>query len=174
MLITNDLDEGILPRRSDHSAERRAERDARASMQRGHAAAARSQGDESRSAVQSDSPRGHRLSARLARTQQRRPSRRSWCCRTSSRKILSAPRTVAELRRRPGPPQRNQTRNRGDLNVMSDYVELSNLTKIYPTPKGPAVIVKDFNLQIKQGRIRLPDRPFRLRQIAPCSRCSPG
>jgi nitrate/nitrite transport system ATP-binding protein len=34
---------------------------------------------------------------------------------------------------------------------MSDYVELSNLTKIYPTPKGPAVIVKDFNLRITKG-----------------------
>jgi nitrate/nitrite transport system ATP-binding protein len=34
---------------------------------------------------------------------------------------------------------------------MSDYCELSSLTKIYPTPKGPAVIVKDFNLRIKQG-----------------------
>ena len=34
---------------------------------------------------------------------------------------------------------------------MSSYVELSNLTKIYPTPKGPAIIVKDFNLKIKQG-----------------------
>src|SRR6266516_3656945 len=34
---------------------------------------------------------------------------------------------------------------------MSDYVELSNLTKIYPTPRGPAVIVKDFNLRIKKG-----------------------
>jgi len=34
---------------------------------------------------------------------------------------------------------------------MSDYVELSNLTKIYPTPKGPAIIVKDFNLRIKKG-----------------------
>jgi|ERR1044071_8697717 nitrate ABC transporter ATP-binding subunit len=34
---------------------------------------------------------------------------------------------------------------------MSDYVELSNLTKIYPTPKGPAVIVKDFNLRIVKG-----------------------
>src|SRR4051812_47524390 len=34
---------------------------------------------------------------------------------------------------------------------MSDYVELSNLTKIYPTPNGPAVIVKDFNLRIKKG-----------------------
>src|SRR5436190_7030113 len=34
---------------------------------------------------------------------------------------------------------------------MSAYVELSNLTKIYETPKGPAVIVKDFNLTIKQG-----------------------
>src|SRR6266487_7209136 len=34
---------------------------------------------------------------------------------------------------------------------MSDYCELSNLTKIYPTPKGPAVIVKDFDLRIKQS-----------------------
>jgi nitrate/nitrite transport system ATP-binding protein len=34
---------------------------------------------------------------------------------------------------------------------MSHYCELSNLTKIYPTPKGPAVIVKDFNLNIKKG-----------------------
>src|SRR6185369_859265 len=34
---------------------------------------------------------------------------------------------------------------------MSDYVELSSLTKIYPTPRGQAVIVKDFNLRIKQG-----------------------
>jgi nitrate/nitrite transport system ATP-binding protein len=34
---------------------------------------------------------------------------------------------------------------------MSAYVELSNLTKIYPTPKGKAIIVKDFNLTIKQG-----------------------
>ena len=34
---------------------------------------------------------------------------------------------------------------------MSDYCELSNLAKTYPTPKGPAVIVKDFNLRIKKG-----------------------
>src|SRR5256885_3613169 len=34
---------------------------------------------------------------------------------------------------------------------MSSYVELSNLTKIYETPKGPAIIVKDFSLRIKQG-----------------------
>jgi nitrate/nitrite transport system ATP-binding protein len=34
---------------------------------------------------------------------------------------------------------------------MSDYVELSNLTKVYPTPAGPAVIVKDFNLRIRKG-----------------------
>src|SRR5438552_11717646 len=34
---------------------------------------------------------------------------------------------------------------------MSDYVELSNLTKIYPTSKGPAMIVKDFNLRIAKG-----------------------
>lgn len=34
---------------------------------------------------------------------------------------------------------------------MSSYVELSNLSKIYQTPKGPAVIVKDFNLNIKKG-----------------------
>ena len=34
---------------------------------------------------------------------------------------------------------------------MNNYVELSNLTKIYPTPKGDAVIVKDFNLNIQKG-----------------------
>jgi nitrate/nitrite transport system ATP-binding protein len=34
---------------------------------------------------------------------------------------------------------------------MSDYVELSNLTKIYPAPKGQAVIVRNFNLRIKKG-----------------------
>src|SRR6185436_9286237 len=34
---------------------------------------------------------------------------------------------------------------------MSDYCELSNLTKIYPTPKGPAIIVKDFNLRIRKS-----------------------
>jgi nitrate ABC transporter ATP-binding subunit len=34
---------------------------------------------------------------------------------------------------------------------MSDYLELSNLTKVYPTPKGPAVIVRNFNLRIKKG-----------------------
>ena len=34
---------------------------------------------------------------------------------------------------------------------MSDYCELSNLTKIYPTPKGEAIIVLDFNLRIKKG-----------------------
>ena len=34
---------------------------------------------------------------------------------------------------------------------MSNYVELSQLTKIYPTPKGQATIVKDFNLNIQKG-----------------------
>ena len=34
---------------------------------------------------------------------------------------------------------------------MSNYVELSNLAKIYPSAKGPAVIVKDFNLNIQKG-----------------------
>ncbi len=34
---------------------------------------------------------------------------------------------------------------------MGNYVELSKLTKIYPTPKGPAVIVRDFDLCIKRG-----------------------
>ena len=34
---------------------------------------------------------------------------------------------------------------------MSEYLIIDNLTKIYPTPKGPAVIVKDFNLRIKKG-----------------------
>lgn len=34
---------------------------------------------------------------------------------------------------------------------MNTYVELSNLTKTYPTAKGEAVIVKDFNLKIQKG-----------------------
>jgi nitrate/nitrite transport system ATP-binding protein len=34
---------------------------------------------------------------------------------------------------------------------MSDYLRLENVTKIYPTPSGPAVIVKDFNLAVKKG-----------------------
>ena len=34
---------------------------------------------------------------------------------------------------------------------MSDYLILSELTKIYPGPKGPAVIVQDFNLNIRKG-----------------------
>jgi nitrate/nitrite transport system ATP-binding protein len=34
---------------------------------------------------------------------------------------------------------------------MSDYLILSKLAKIYPTAKGPAVIVKDFDLSIKKG-----------------------
>jgi nitrate ABC transporter ATP-binding subunit len=34
---------------------------------------------------------------------------------------------------------------------MSDYVELSNLSKVYPVANGEAVIVKDFNLRIRKG-----------------------
>src|SRR5712675_1635285 len=34
---------------------------------------------------------------------------------------------------------------------VSNYVELSNLTKVYPTPKGDAVIVKNFDLKIQKG-----------------------
>src|SRR3954467_5630822 len=34
---------------------------------------------------------------------------------------------------------------------MNDYLELSNLTKIYPTAKGPAVIVRNFDLRVKKG-----------------------
>ena len=34
---------------------------------------------------------------------------------------------------------------------MSDYLILDKLTKIYPTPKGPAIIVQDFDLHIKKG-----------------------
>lgn len=34
---------------------------------------------------------------------------------------------------------------------MSDYLILSKLTKIFTTPKGPAIIVKDFNLNIRKG-----------------------
>ena len=34
---------------------------------------------------------------------------------------------------------------------MSEYLVIDNLTKIYPTSKGPAVIVRDFNLRIRKG-----------------------
>jgi len=34
---------------------------------------------------------------------------------------------------------------------MSDYLEITDLKKSYPSPKGEAVIVKDFNLRIKKG-----------------------
>jgi len=34
---------------------------------------------------------------------------------------------------------------------MSDYLILSKLTKVYPTSKGPAVIVRDFDLSIRKG-----------------------
>ena len=34
---------------------------------------------------------------------------------------------------------------------MSDYLILDQVTKSYPTPKGPAVIVKDFDLHVKKG-----------------------
>src|SRR3989442_13597235 len=34
---------------------------------------------------------------------------------------------------------------------MSEYLVIDNLAKVYPTPKGPAIIVKDFNLHIRKG-----------------------
>ena len=34
---------------------------------------------------------------------------------------------------------------------MSEYLVIDNLTKTYPGPNGAAIIVKDFNLRIKQG-----------------------
>ncbi len=34
---------------------------------------------------------------------------------------------------------------------MKPYLEISKLNKIYPTPKGPAIIVKDFDLTIGKG-----------------------
>ncbi len=34
---------------------------------------------------------------------------------------------------------------------MSAYLDISQLSKVYPTPKGPAVIVKDFNLRVANG-----------------------
>jgi len=34
---------------------------------------------------------------------------------------------------------------------MSAHLEISRLNKVYPTPKGPACIVKDFDLKVRQG-----------------------
>jgi nitrate/nitrite transport system ATP-binding protein len=37
------------------------------------------------------------------------------------------------------------------VNITKNYVELFNLSKVYPSPKGPVAIVKNFNLKIKKG-----------------------
>src|SRR5262245_33401681 len=34
---------------------------------------------------------------------------------------------------------------------MSDFLEVSNLTKVYPTPQGPVAVVKNFTLRITKG-----------------------
>src|SRR6266478_9740315 len=34
---------------------------------------------------------------------------------------------------------------------MSDYLVIDNLAIIYPTPKGPSIVVRNFNLHIKKG-----------------------
>src|SRR5436190_7060477 len=34
---------------------------------------------------------------------------------------------------------------------MSDYLEITDLKKSYPSPQGESVIIKDFNLRIKKG-----------------------
>lgn len=34
---------------------------------------------------------------------------------------------------------------------MSSFLEISRLNKVYPTPKGPACIVKDFDLKVRRG-----------------------
>jgi nitrate/nitrite transport system ATP-binding protein len=34
---------------------------------------------------------------------------------------------------------------------MSSYVQISRLTKIFPTPKGPLTVVKDFDIEIEKG-----------------------
>lgn len=34
---------------------------------------------------------------------------------------------------------------------MSHYLEISNTSKVFPTPSGPVTVVKDFNLQITKG-----------------------
>ena len=34
---------------------------------------------------------------------------------------------------------------------MADHVEISHLSKVFLTPKGPLRVVKDFNLRIRQG-----------------------
>src|SRR5882672_5042259 len=54
----------------------------------------------------------------------------------------------------PNPDRRDQAPIGGDPIAagMSDYLILSKLTKVYPTPNGPAVIVKDFDLSIPQGQ----------------------
>ena len=45
------------------------------------------------------------------------------------------------------------------------YLEYSQLSKIYPTPKGPLTVVDDFDLKVRKGEFVSLDRPLRLRQV---------
>src|SRR5213592_4488878 len=36
--------------------------------------------------------------------------------------------------------------------MRDDYVDFSKVNKVFPTPKGPLCVIKDFNLKIPQGQ----------------------
>ncbi len=45
------------------------------------------------------------------------------------------------------------------------YLEYSQLSKIYPTPKGPVTVVDNFDLKVRKGEFISCHWPFRLRQV---------
>src|SRR5262245_33525776 len=80
----------------------------------------------------------------------------NWLCPTSSPKT-GASRTWGlgdGLGRRSGAGSHSgQWGAAGDafFLLMRDHLELSNVTKSYPTPNGPSVVVLNFNLRIRKG-----------------------
>ena len=48
---------------------------------------------------------------------------------------------------------------------MNVPLELTGLTKVFPTPSGPFVAVKDVNAQVAAGRVRRHPRPLGVRQV---------
>ena len=48
---------------------------------------------------------------------------------------------------------------------MNVPLELTGLTKVFPTPTGPFIAVKDVNAHDRGGRVRRHPRPLGLRQV---------
>ena len=141
VLITNDVDEAHPARRPDRPARRRAR--PRRSGRRSRVDIAR---PRDRKALNHD-PRFKRIRSAGHRV----PARRS-----------AAQRPREPKPRRGSPPDDREAALTHERQLPRD---LASSTRPIPTPSGPAVIVEDFDLDARRGRVRLPDRPLRLRQV---------